>query len=166
MSPTKLVFKLLLKALAIKIFNPDQVKSLSRKKFESPKKSYFFPLELFFSQTFSLNFFLGSYRTRVATEELDNKIARFIWNRTWKSFLKCNVEILSLIFMSNSRQFKPGAELCQAKTSIYRKQGLAEAAYYAQANLISKRQLNITFQLDQMVVSWIWLIKSLIKVQH
>ena len=47
--------------------------------------------------------------------------------------------------MSNSRLFKPGAgaELCQAKTSIYGKLAHAEAANYDQLNILSKLQLNI-----------------------
>ena len=62
----------------------------------------------------------------------------------WKYCLKRKVKILKIFFMSNSRQFKPGAELCQAKTRIYGKLAHAEAAYNAQLSLlISKLQLSI-----------------------
>ena len=44
---------------------------------------------------------------------------------------------LAIIFMSNSIQFKPGAELCQAKTSIYGKLSHAKAANYAELSLLS-----------------------------
>ena len=43
---------------------------------------------------------------------------------------------LAISFMSNSTQFKPGAELCQAKTSIYGKLYHAKAANYAEQNLL------------------------------
>ena len=33
--------------------------------------------------------------------------------------VKCNVKTLKIIFMSNSREIKPGAELCQANTSAW-----------------------------------------------
>ena len=38
--------------------------------------------------------------------------------------------------MSHFRQFKPRAELCQAKTSIYGKLSHAKAANYAELNLL------------------------------
>ena len=41
-----------------------------------------------------------------------------------------------ITFMSHFRQFKPRAELCQAKTSIYGKLSHAEAANYAELSLL------------------------------
>ena len=43
-----------------------------------------------------------------------------------------------ITFMSYSRQFKPKAELCQAKTSIYGKLSHAEAANYAELSLLAR----------------------------
>ena len=45
---------------------------------------------------------------------------------------------LAIIFMSNFRQFKPVAELCQAKTNIYVKLSHAEAANYAELSLLAR----------------------------
>ena len=46
--------------------------------------------------------------------EWNNKMAWYDCKGIWKSFL-----IIKIIFMSHFRQFKPGAELCQAKNSIW-----------------------------------------------
>ena len=50
-------------------------KSSSGKKFESPKNSNLFPLELF-----SSNFFFGSYGARCATEMADQSYLKLIPN--------------------------------------------------------------------------------------
>ena len=83
----------------------DQEKSLSGKKFELPKKSNFFPLELFSSNFFWFIWKQGCYsngrplilKLVPNDEEWNDKEAWFNWIWQRKLVLKCNVTILKTI---------------------------------------------------------------------